>query len=853
MLAYATQSVLLNHIFQQIYFIEEKLADSSAANAALSGQLENIAPQLASLEKALSDSRAKLKVEQKLRRQAEQDQDELEAKYREVEGNLLAIRDECDAVHEELAFKESELEETRLELEIERERHAVELEDARAESAIDNSLDPNAGQEKPAESNPAPSSDVDEAYVKKLEDELELVTEQLIETEALLSQTEEKLNNSMAMKSSSAEAEKVLAEGLKAAEKDKKLIQVLQEENATRLEEEHKLREELELTKEELVLTQEELRAVEYDAQEVHSKLDDMRAQHRLEVNNLKSLTEGNANASKVVGQMVAASEETDALKDEISRLNEALKNAKKDRDAIVDELEAVNERFDEAREQAEKRGRELAASDVRAEISKEREAEISDLKDQLKSLTDQNTTLQQKIDDTEMSLAAAKDSQSKNQEGVEVQSELVKELQSQLNRSKEEVAKKEKEMTALVTDMEERVDKAEENVTKLEQELSSTKGKLAEAEAHLIVSKREAEVAQSHDLTRQPSRRKLRDDSKKSLSASSSVYHPDIMIMDEKLKVSRSRRTRSNSPNAFKRLELKLSEEGKKYKELEVEFDKLKEQQRMGEAHVKRLEEDIKVLQRQLYAKGETGVSTNMSRITAMGGSSGSDLLSDDTADKLDSIISTGDPKVMGEELRTLQKRCNAQRDYNNQLLSKMLNLQGNIQVFCRIRPTSINEIQNGSKNVVESLGESELGCFDGRTNKWKSFAFDRVWGPDQGQQSIFQDVEPIALSVVDGFNACIFAYGQTGSGKTYTMEGVAENNQRGISYRTIQKVFHLLSLKQQQEKTNAILFKSQEDRDEKPANFVYSVEIGMVSQGSLLCLFYFLHYINSANPFIL
>ena len=71
--------------------------------------------------------------------------------------------------------------------------------------------------------------------------------------------------------------------------------------------------------------------------------------------------------------------------------------------------------------------------------------------------------------------------------------------------------------------------------------------------------------------------------------------------------------------------------------------------------------------------------------------------------------------------------------------------------------------------------------------------------------------------------------------------MEGVAENNQRGISYRTIQKVFHLLSLKQQQEKTNAILFKSQEDRDEKPANFVYNVEIGMVSQGSLLCLFYF------------
>lgn len=87
------------------------------------------------------------------------------------------------------------------------------------------------------------------------------------------------------------------------------------------------------------------------------------------------------------------------------------------------------------------------------------------------------------------------------------------------------------------------------------------------------------------------------------------------------------------------------------------------------------------------------------------------------------------------------------------------MLHLQGNIQVYCRIRPMTVQEIQNGSRSVVEPLSETEVGCFDQRTNKWKSFAFDRVWGPDQSQTSVFQDVEPLALSVVDGFNACIFA----------------------------------------------------------------------------------------------
>ncbi|KAL3922812.1 MAG: hypothetical protein SGILL_002000 [Bacillariaceae sp.] len=819
--------------------MQEKLADSSAANAALSAQLENIAPQLAALEKALSESRAKLKEEQKLRRQAEQAQDDLEAKYREAEGSLVALRDETDAVHEELAFKESELEETRLELEIERERHRVELEDARADAALGQAFDNDNGDKGASKADQATErsssggsgSAVDEAYVKKLEDELELVTEQLIETEARLSQTEEKLSTSEANKSSSAEAERLVAEGIKASQKDQELIQVLQEENATRLEEEHRLHEELELTKEELTLTQEELKAVEFDAKEVNNKMDDMRHHHREEVNNLKALLSegGNSSAAEnIVRSVQAANVETETLKDEISALNAALKNAKEDRDAVVEELEAVNERFDEARAEAEKRGRDLAASDIRDELAKEREGEIGGLKDQIKKLAEENAALQSKVDDAEMSLAVAKDSQTRNLEGAEVSSELVKQLQAQLGRSKEDLVKKEKEMAVLVSDMEERVTKAEDNVTKLEQELSATKGKLAEAEAHLIVSKREAEVAQSHDLKRQPSRRKVKDEA----STSTSRYNSDVIAMDDTYKVSRRRRVRSNSPNSMKRLELKLSEETKKYKELQVEYDKLKEQKRMGEVHVKRLEEDVKVLQRQLFAKGETGVSTQMSRITSIGGSAAAeDLLSEKTT-KIDDVIASGDASLMKEELKSLEKKCNAQRDYNNQLLSKMLNLQGNIQVFCRIRPTSITEIQRGNKSVVESLTETELGCFDNRTNQWKSFSFDRVWGPDQNQQSIFQDVEPIALSVVDGFNACIFAYGQTGSGKTFTMEGVAENNQRGISFRTIQKVFHLLSLKQQQERTNAILFKTtKQDGEEEQPDFVYNVEIGMVS----------------------
>jgi kinesin family protein C2/C3 len=667
------------------------------------------------------------------------------------------------------------LEETRLELEIERERHRVEMEESRAHAGDGRATikeEDTVNTDEAAASGEGGGSfpTVDDAYVKKLEDELELVTEQLIETEARLSHSEDRLSN-LESKTTESDMDRLLSDvDAVDVEKDKELIRVLQEENAQRLEEEHKFREELELTKEELALTQEELKAVEFDAKEVTGKMDQVRAEHREELNNLRSLLQSTETGAKSSGAeleafektLANAAEQTAALKDEIDNLNTALENEKRDHDATLDELEAVNGRFDEAREEAEQRGKESAAFDVRAEVKTERDGEIKELKDQLTNLAVVNAALQSKVDDAEMTLAVAKDSSTRNVEGAEVQSELVKQLQSQLSRSKDELAKKENEMGVLVSKLEDRVTKAEDNVTKLEKELSITKGSLAEAEAHLIVSRREKEIAGSKDIRKSMSRSD--DSSTRTGQSASSLSHPDLDNMDQKNKVTRRRRVRSNSPNSMKRLEMRLSEEAKKLKELQAEHDKLKEQKRMGEVHVKRLEEDLKVLQRQLFSSGETGVSTQMSRLSSLAGSKGGgDILGDDGKSKIEEIIESGDPALMKDELLTLDKKCNAQRDYNNQLLSKMLSLQGNIQVFCRIRPMSLHEVQKGCKTVVDSLSETELGCFDSRTNQWKSFSFDRVWGPDQTQQGIFQDVEPIALSVVDGFNACIFAYGQT------------------------------------------------------------------------------------------
>lgn len=831
--------------------MQEKLAESQSANAALSAQLENISPQLTSLESALTSSRQKLKEEQKLRRAAEQAQDEADQRLREMEQSLQTLREECDDVHEELAFKENELEETRLELEVEKQQLENELEKLRMELASGStarqvSVNVTSNEQQPVVTDLSASvaAEANDEYVKKLEEELELVTEQLIDTEKRLNEAEAELQNKENTIAS------LRSEGRR--EEDQDTIRNLQSENADLMDAEQKLRdeitylqEELQLSKEEISLQQEELQAAEFDLKQTRDELEVERVRHKEAITQLNiQLKEAEISSKNTMGEAAtmittvqAATTENEQLKEQIAALENALSNAKNDYRNVCDELDQVNARFDEAREFAKKEGMEEAAEELKASMKSDADHEIKKVKEDLQRLSEENKQLQMKVDESEVALAAFRDNKD-NKSGDGANSEVVKQLQLQLDRAKKDLEKKEKEMGALSNNLNERLEKAEHDASRLETELGAVKGKLAESEAHLIVLRREKENAEAYipnsPLRKQVSMRHV-DGAPAAPDLGDRGRSRDVDQADGTDRSQSPSRARSTSPSSVMRLEFKLAEEAKKYKELEKQFNELQDQKRIGEVRIKRLEEDIKTLQRQVLAQsGDAAVVTQMTRLSSLASSAekgGLDLITDDdiAGTRVDSIIESRDHKKMAEELKSLEKKCNSQREYNAQLLSKMLHLQGNIQVYCRIRPMSITEIQQGSKSVVESLSETEVGCFDQRTNKWKSFAFDRVWGPDQSQRSVFQDVEPLALSVVDGFNACIFAYGQTGSGKTYTMEGSKEAGQYGISYRTIQKIFHLLKLRAQQQRTAEILVGVDTDSPERVA-FQYSLRVGML-----------------------
>ena len=122
----------------------------------------------------------------------------------------------------------------------------------------------------------------------------------------------------------------------------------------------------------------------------------------------------------------------------------------------------------------------------------------------------------------------------------------------------------------------------------------------------------------------------------------------------------------------------------------------------------------------------------------------------------------------------------------------NKLLELQGNIRVICRVRPILEMERRQSAGedvDVTELPNEQDIVVTRDEGQQKTKFEYDRVYGPVCSQTEVFDSVRPLCVSVLDGYNVCIFAYGQTGSGKTFTMEGNVEDP--GMSPRAIHALF--------------------------------------------------------------
>ncbi|XP_043120243.1 kinesin-like protein KIFC3 [Puntigrus tetrazona] len=120
-------------------------------------------------------------------------------------------------------------------------------------------------------------------------------------------------------------------------------------------------------------------------------------------------------------------------------------------------------------------------------------------------------------------------------------------------------------------------------------------------------------------------------------------------------------------------------------------------------------------------------------------------------------------------ELLRKYKREMNLRKKCHNELVR----LKGNIRVLCRVRPICAGETDAAdTKNIVTFDPDDDAVLILSNKGKLMTFELDKVFPTQATQEEVFQEVQSLVTSCIDGFNVCIFAYGQTGSGKTYTME---------------------------------------------------------------------------------
>merc|ERR1711871_266834 len=159
---------------------------------------------------------------------------------------------------------------------------------------------------------------------------------------------------------------------------------------------------------------------------------------------------------------------------------------------------------------------------------------------------------------------------------------------------------------------------------------------------------------------------------------------------------------------------------------------------------------------------------------------------------------------KELDEELKQLRLKDEAlvielenEAKQRKKLHNTIEDMKGAVRVFCRMRPLSSSEVARGNSDITEYMpNKTSIRVYrDSKHNMdtSKTYSFDAVFSPVDGQEVVFEDVSRLVQSAVDGYNVCIFAYGQTGSEKTYTMNGVSQAP--GIQPRSVQEIFNIVA----------------------------------------------------------
>lgn len=111
-------------------------------------------------------------------------------------------------------------------------------------------------------------------------------------------------------------------------------------------------------------------------------------------------------------------------------------------------------------------------------------------------------------------------------------------------------------------------------------------------------------------------------------------------------------------------------------------------------------------------------------------------------------------------------------------------------IQVYCRLRPVSLN----AESTCVKVVSETEIQIYcppnERGVSREGQFSYKKIFPEYETQDIVFQDLGlPLVEQLLIGKSSLLFAYGISGSGKSYTMTGNQEDG--GIVGRCFDVIF--------------------------------------------------------------
>jgi len=474
--------------------------------------------------------------------------------------------------------------------------------------------------------------------------------------------------------------------------------------------------------------------------------------------------------------------------------------------DAAAPPAERKEEGKDESREEGKVEDGGAAAGVSRETLAK-LEEELTRQKRKNMSLNRRLSELEQELESLQSSMDSSKEenqaeierlkaASAKKVSGLEAR---VEQLTSSLDDLANETRTKENDHPVQIAKLQAKLLEQKEKISAQERAAEETGQKLAEVEGECVEVK-EKLGKKKEKLTEVSKEKKV-------LEAEKAALEGSIKDIDDELSLFRDK---------FKGASEKLRVEEAKNSEMQLDFDSEREAWNAKEGNftskITQIEDDLKAMSKNFelassdleeskadaasaWKKWDAAIASNEKLSKKM---EKTEFMRDEALREVAELKARvegleADCKASMEEAEVMRGKYTENQKKIKKLNEQIVTLQGNIRVFCRLRPLSSkeeDELKDDPDAVdltkaIQYLDDGKM-LFHGAM-----YEYDHVFNPSSSQDRVFTEVQSAVSSAMEGYRVCIFAYGQTGSGKTHTMEG--PRSDRGVNFRALEEMFNI------------------------------------------------------------